>query len=131
MTQQEFTERVIVEVSEKEFEAINLVYMNSDLDKDEFCKMWCKMNKTRVEDAKIERRIQARDEAFRDALHKFYHKTGLKSYNEQVTTPICYAKISCYEVQALSHAGISVVDDYGVCKSLFDIRCDINEYLNK
>ena len=48
MTQQEFTQRVNVEVSNSEFEAINVVYMNSELDKDEFCKMWVKMNKTRI-----------------------------------------------------------------------------------
>ena len=76
MTQQEFTQRVNVEVSNKEFEAINEVYMNSDLDKDEFCKMWVKMNKTRVQNAKVERMIKARDEAYRDALHKFYTKNN-------------------------------------------------------
>lgn len=39
MTQQEFTSRTLVEVSNKEFWAINEVYNNSDMDKDEFCKM--------------------------------------------------------------------------------------------
>lgn len=54
MTQKEFFDRVEVEVSAKEFEAINEVYMNSDLDKDEFCRMWKKMNKTRVHAARCE-----------------------------------------------------------------------------
>ena len=96
MTQQEFTQRVNVEVSNKEFEAINEVYMNSDLDKDEFCKMWVKMNKTRVQNAKVERMIKAKDEAYRDALHKFYTKNN--DVNEFMT-PICYVKISVYEIQ--------------------------------
>ena len=96
MTQQEFTQRVNVEVSNKEFEAINEVYMNSDLDKDEFCKMWVKMNKTRVQNAKVDRMIKARDEAYRDALYNFYTKNN--DVNEFMT-PICYVNISTYEVR--------------------------------
>lgn len=53
MTQIEFTQRVGIEVSVKEFEAINEVYMNSDLDKDAFCRIWVKMNKTRVREARM------------------------------------------------------------------------------
>ena len=51
MLHSEFIQRTGVEVSNYEFDAINEVYMNSDLDKDEFCKMWCKMNKSRVQNA--------------------------------------------------------------------------------
>ena len=126
MTQQEFTQRVNVEVSNKEFEAINEVYMNSDLDKDEFCKMWVKMNKTRVQNAKVERMIKAKDEAYRDALHKFYTKND--DVNEFMT-PICYVKISVYDVQAMSHAGIKLANENGRCKYLSDIRYEIGKYL--
>ena len=126
MTQQEFTQRVNVEVSNKEFEAINEVYMNSDLDKDEFCKMWVKMNKTRVQNAKVERMIKAKDEAYRDALHKFYTKND--DVNEFMT-PICYVKISTYEVQAMSYAGIKVANDDGRAKYLSDIRYEIGKFL--
>jgi hypothetical protein len=126
MTQQEFTQRVNVEVSNKEFEAINEVYMNSDLDKDEFCKMWVKMNKTRVQNAKVERMIKAKDEAYRDALHKFYTKNN--DVNE-FTTPICYVKISTYEVQAMSYAGIKVANEDGHAKYLSDIRYEIGKFL--
>ena len=126
MTQQEFTQRVNVEVSKKEFEAINEVYMNSDLDKDEFCKMWVKMNKTRVQNAKVERMIKAKDEAYRDALHKFYTKND--DVNEFMT-PICYVKISTYEVQAMSYAGIKVANEDGRAKYLSDIRYEIGKFL--
>lgn len=126
MTQQEFTQRVNVEVSNKEFEAINEVYMNSDLDKDEFCKMWMKMNKTRVQNAKVERMIKAKDEAYRDALHKFYTKNN--DVNE-FNTPICYVKISTYEVQAMSYAGIKVANEDGHIKYLLDIRYEIGKFL--
>ena len=126
MTQQEFTQRVNVEVSNKEFEAINEVYMNSDLDKDEFCKMWVKMNKTRVQNAKVERMIKAKDEAYRDALHKFYTKND--DVNEFMT-PICYVKISIYEVQAMSYAGIKLANEDGSAKYLSDIRYEIGKFL--
>ena len=126
MTQQEFTQRVNVEVSNNEFEAINEVYMNSDLDKDEFCKMWVKMNKTRVQNAKVERMIKAKDEAYRDALHKFYTKNN--DVNEFMT-PICYVKISTYEVQAMSYAGIKVANEDGRAKYLSDIRYEIGKFL--
>ena len=126
MTQQEFTQRVNVEVSNKEFEAINEVYMNSDLDKDEFCKMWVKMNKTRVQNAKVERMFKAKDEAYRDALHKFYTKND--DVNEFMT-PICYVKISTYEVQAMRYAGIKVANEDGRAKYLSDIRYEIGKFL--
>jgi len=126
MTQQEFTQRTNVEVSYNEFDAIHEVYMNSDLDKDEFCKMWVKMNKTRVENAKVERMIKAKDEAYRDALHKFYTKTN---DSNEFQTPICYVKISTYEVQAMSYAGIKVANEDGRAKYLSDIRYEIGKFL--
>lgn len=53
MTQKEFTDRVKVEVSMDEFASIHEVYMNSDLDKDAFCRIWVKMNKSRVIEARM------------------------------------------------------------------------------
>ena len=60
MLQSEFTERTKVQVSAEEFEAINEVYMNSDLNKDDFCAMWCKMNKSRVDAVKAAIKEQKR-----------------------------------------------------------------------
>ena len=126
MTQQEFFNRTNVEVSNSEFEAIHVVYLSSDLDKDEFCKMWCKMNKSRVQDAKVEARAKAREEAYRDALHKFYHKTD----NTDSWTPICYVKMSVYEIQAMSFAGIKVENECGSgLKTVLDIRYEIGKFL--
>ena len=62
MLQSEFTERTKVQVSDEEFEAINEVYMNSDLNKDDFCAMWCKMNRSRVDAAKATIQEQKRME---------------------------------------------------------------------
>lgn len=60
MLQKEFEDRTGVKVSLEEYSAIETVYMASDLDKDEFCKMWCKMNASRIKAAK---KAQAEKEA--------------------------------------------------------------------
>ena len=129
MTKQEFTQRVKVEVSNSEFEIINEFYMNCECDKDEFCKMWCKMNASRVKNAKVEKMLKAKDEAYRDALHKFYHKFDGEDARYNLCTPICYVKISTYEVQAMSHAGIKLGDENGRTKYLSDVRYEIGQYL--
>lgn len=54
MLQKEFEDRTGIKVSLKEYSAIEEVYMESDLDKNEFCKMWCKMNTGRIKAAKKE-----------------------------------------------------------------------------
>ena len=69
---------------------------------------------------------QAKDEAYRDALHKFYTKNN--DVNEFMT-PICYVKISTYEVQAMSYAGIKVANEDGRAKYLSDIRYEIGKFL--
>lgn len=68
MRQFEFEERVKVRVSPKEYEAIETVYLYSDLDKDEFCKMWVKMNKKRVQVAKEKARKVRQENADRERL---------------------------------------------------------------
>ena len=88
MTKQEFTNRVKVEVSDKEFEVINEFYMSCECDKDEFCKMWVKMNPYRVKNAKVERMLKAKEEAYRDSLHKFYEKT--KDIKDKFV-PMCFS----------------------------------------
>ena len=64
--QQEFEARVKMTVSSKEFMSINEVYMNSDLDKDEFCKEWVKMNRKRVDNALAEEKERQRLSAIKD-----------------------------------------------------------------
>jgi len=68
MRQFEFEERVKMHVSQKEYEAIETVYLYSDLDKDEFCKMWVKMNKSRVERAIAETKKIEKENADRERL---------------------------------------------------------------
>lgn len=61
MTQNEFTQFTGVQVSNDEFWAINEVYNNSEVTKEEFCQMWCKLNPTRVKNAKTEKAIKERN----------------------------------------------------------------------
>ena len=63
MTQQEFQTRTFVKVDSKEFDANTEVYLHSDLGKDEFCKLWCKMNRSRVDAAKADAVVAARLQA--------------------------------------------------------------------
>ena len=48
MLKQEFEDRTKIKVSDEEYESINEVYNNSDVDKDEFCAAWVRINRKRV-----------------------------------------------------------------------------------
>lgn len=76
MMQSEFQERVQMQVSPAEYAAIEAVYNESDLNKDDFCKLWVKMNQTRVNKAKAEARARAEKEALRDKAWEIISKYG-------------------------------------------------------
>lgn len=78
MTQKEFYQRTGVEVKSYEFDAIHTVYMMCDLDKDEFCLMWCKMNYNRVAEAKAEAKARAKKEAQKDNIRNKVNPILLK-----------------------------------------------------
>lgn len=63
MLQHEFESRVGIEVSAKEYAAIEQVYMASDVEKDEFCKLWAKMNRQRIARIKAEKKAAAQFKA--------------------------------------------------------------------
>lgn len=126
MTRQEFTSRTKVEVSNNEFETIHEFYMTCECDKDQFCKMWVKMNPARVKNAIIEKKQDAREESYRNTLQKFYNKTNGIDLN----TSIGWVNMTAYEVKAMSHAGIKLANDFGSgLKTVLDIRYEIGKYL--
>ena len=126
MTKQEFFERTGVEVSDNEFWALHETYCFSELDKDEFCKMWCKMNPRRVKNAKVERMIQQKEAAYKDALGKWFDKVnGTQYYFDNYHTNIAYIKLSTYLIQAMSYAGISFAN----CTTLSDVHFKVGQYL--
>lgn len=121
MTKQEFENRVKVQVDANEFEAINTVYMASDVDKDDFCTMWRKMNRSRVEAAKAE----SKEKAFRDEIishfmfdYEFSHDFLCDNHNRLATSVL-----SERSIKILERAGI---DTFQRC---WEIRESIRDYI--
>ena len=128
MTRQEFTNITNVMVSEKEFEAINEVYMYSDLDKKDFCNMWCKMNKTRVQIAKVEKMIEERENCYRDTLWRLYEKfqNKISRYGLcQSWEIITEGSLTAYETRAIEYFGIEI--DY----LMFNTVANVKQFLTK
>lgn len=88
MTQSEFTQRTKVAVDNEEFFAIHEVYVASDLDKDAFCKMWCKMNKSRVQAAKEKNKAAEFEAKKRNYLYKFLEQEF--DITEPIVTYVSY-----------------------------------------
>lgn len=126
MTQQEFFNRTGVEVSNDEFWALHETYCFSELDQDEFCKMWCKMNPMRVKKAKVERKAKQREESYKDALSRWFQKyRGTKFFYDNYHTNIAYIKLSTSLVRALSFAGIRIESG----SSFSDVHFKVGQYL--
>lgn len=81
MRQSEFETRVHMNVTAEEYSHIEEVYMNSDLDKDEFCKMWSKMNQSRIQKAKEEAKRLEEESKLRDQLYNIINRNHDKAYN--------------------------------------------------
>lgn len=105
MTQKEFEIRAM-EVTSKEFESINVVYMYSDLDKDEFCKMWCKMN---------QKRVNAYKEAKRKAEMDADNKSKVFDIYQNLYTGLTYdQKFSLMATQVLKKDEKAFLDSIGI-----------------
>ena len=137
MTQQEFTQRVNVEVSNKEFEAINEVYMNSDLDKDEFCKAWMKINAKRVAQAKAEAKAKAEKEAKLEALWNIIMEYGsIATCSNEMHTELAVAILSDKQQETLESLGFDMKEDWCIgnsnlrpFKRMSTILYEIDKYL--
>lgn len=124
MTRQEFLNRTLVNVSEKEYAAIETVYMASDLEKDEFCKMWCKMNASRVKAAKVERMENERRESYKYELYRLVEKYERKQ--EKIGFCAAYEiltadMVNTYSVRAMSYFGVEVCNR--MSDTCYGIRC--------
>ena len=134
MLQQEFQDRVKIKVSAQEYAAIEVVYMNSDLEKDEFCKMWAKMNAKRIAAyQKTEKEKQEKYEhisllaSTRELLRVLAYRNGWGASPKQVLT----SKV----IKALDKADIYITE-YNYVKGCTDLKpistlvYEINEYIN-
>lgn len=129
MTQQEFETRSTVKVSANEFEAINAVYMASDVDKDTFCSMWRVINKSRVQAAKEQAKRKAKIDKIASMVMRNIEWTDVKYYNIIAATMLTEK-----EQALLASVGIemqSEPNDEGFrhYKRFGDLRQEIHELL--
>lgn len=128
MMQKEFEERVIVKVSAKEYEAIETVYMQSDLDKDEFCKLWIKMNKSRVNQAKKDKVEEEEKEKTRTMLFELSNIPQEKDFS--LLADNYYNKKS---KKVMESVGITMQDTSNrvpIFKSVSRVVYEIKQYLH-
>ena len=132
MTRQEFETRTLVmNVSDYEFDAIHAVYMASDLDKDEFCKMWCKMNASRVARAKEEAKKAEKMEELKDMVREIIAKRYLSSFDWRKNA---IDNLTNREIGVLARVGIQVEapkDPYGVSfyRTTIDVWYDMDRFI--
>lgn len=105
----EFENRVKMTVSTKEFDAINEVYMNSDLDKDEFCKMWVKMNAKRVAKSVEEKKMQETINQLKDDL--FEVKCCLEHLDSESMSKPCDEVLTQKQTMFLNDAKIRLTEE--------------------
>lgn len=122
MTQREFTERTGVEVSVNEYAAIEMVYMASDVDKDEFCRMWVKMNKSRVERAKAEAKARAEMDAQKERAFNIHSRINTLGYEKASRRAIdlltCSERQFCEEVVGIDAMTIYYADGFSIAYDL-------------
>lgn len=119
MTKKEFETRTGVPVTETEFWSINDVYNNSNVDKDEFCRLWKKMNPVRVATANAartaeEKRMQEMEKAM-DIVSRSC------SFDYDADAMLTLRK---RDINFLESIGIDMYDAYGY-KKLYKVRYEI------
>lgn len=108
MLQKEFEDRTGVKVSIDEYSAIEKVYMESDIDKDEFCKMWCKMNTSRIKAAKkalAEKEAKTKENA---RLFNIIRKLEKKRHYNIAEEPLTVGFLGKSDVDFLQKFGIQM-----------------------
>ena len=129
MTIQEFQSRTQVSVDVSEFESITTVYMQSDVDKDTFCKMWCKMNATRVMAAKEQAKKQQTIDKVFSMVMTNPEWTDVEHYNN-----IAVAVLSSKDKALIESIGISLESEpdnngFRHFKRFRELRPEINAFL--
>lgn len=129
MTIQEFQSRTQVSVDVSEFESITTVYMQSDVDKDTFCKMWRKMNATRVMAAKWQAKKQQTIDKVLSMVMTNPEWTNVEHYND-----IAVAVLSSKDKALIESIGISLESEpdnngFRHFKRFRELRPEINAFL--
>ena len=129
MTIQEFQSRIQVSVDVSEFESFTTVNMQSDVDKDTFCKMWRKMNATRVMAAKGQAKKQQTIDKVFSMVMTNPEWTDVEHYND-----IAVAVLSSKDKALIESIGISLESEpdnngFRHFKRFRELRPEINAFL--
>lgn len=108
MLQKEFEDRTGVKVTTDEYLAIDTVYMASDLDKDEFCKMWCKMNASRIKAAKKEQAENKAKQKETSRLFGIIRKPEKERHYNIAEEPLTVCFLGKSDVDFLQKLGIQM-----------------------
>lgn len=128
MTQQEFEQRVGMSVDATEYASIENVYMAGDLDKDDFCVLWQRMNYKRVAKANEERVAKLKEQMKKEQLFSILNKP----YSNNAIGELADNYFNRSEKSLLVSIGITMQKEtngipyfVSVASVLFDVR----EYL--
>lgn len=126
MMYNEFVERVGMEVSSSEFEIINNMYMFADVDKDEFCKLWAKMNFARVKAAKEQKAKEAKEAKAIEYITKVQNKLSAKLNKDFMVN---FNMLAIHVIGSASYK--KLVDAMHVCGIIeIDEYCPLGHYVN-
>ena len=101
--------------------------MHSDVDKDEFCKLWVKMNTQRVKAAKVLAAQRERERKQREQLWNIVMTFGGMSY--EVMQSQASEQLTKRQQQLLRTVGIQTERDEWNCKLLSTVLYEIKKYL--
>jgi hypothetical protein len=124
MTKQEFEERVEMSVSDNEFDAINIVYMSSDVDKDEFCRLWCKMNYRRIKEALWAAREEKKRQSIRVKINGIYEQFICCNFETNYKQAVY-----CFTVRQIFL--LEKVNIYLGNKKVYEVVDEISNFLGK
>lgn len=126
MMYNEFVERVGMEVSSSEFEIINEMYTFSDVDKDEFCKLWAKMNHVRITFAKEKKKKEEKESKAIEYITKVYNKLSAKLNKDFMVN---FNMLAIHVIGSASYK--KLVDAMHVCGIIeIDEYCPLGHYVN-
>lgn len=115
MLQKEFEDRTGVKVSFEEYSAIETVYLESCLDKDEFCKIWCKMNASRVKKAQEDAKTKEQERKTKDTLLSIINKINIETEKrgfDCCNLPYTWEFLSKKDLKVLEKSGIEIEMTY-------------------
>ena len=126
MMQSEFTERTGYVPSSEEYRVIEDMYLMCEVDKDEFCKLWCKMNPDKVKEAK--EKMEAKKKAFNDMIEL---QAILYAYNIGNSFTPLSVLLNDVPKAAKLYESMSILEVPGMCEAediRYNLYC-INKYL--